>query len=244
MHRSLYYEKQRGLSLIAFDGNNSESEGEDGHHGLDSVMKLYSAFKNKKIHELSADERRRVSNFLSFFETFQGRTVSFPPCLVCHQNKAKVKGEKTLNVDVKYEISNSYCLALQQVLEFFSYLTSILGNNIQIIFKPTPHEGVNAGLQWKFEWDKIHLPLWKGFSLHISHTYHGRAVIRNIETFMEPLLHLRPFGLKMKIGLREFVEKIASFMVSEFGNKAKRILYLVLAVSSLTAFLFFMKLAL
>ncbi|KHN40828.1 hypothetical protein glysoja_015195 [Glycine soja] len=205
MHRSLYYEKQRGLSLIAFDGNNSESEGEDGHHGLDSVMKLYSAFKNKKIHELSADERRRVSNFLSFFETFQGRT---------------------------------------QVLEFFSYLTSILGNNIQIIFKPTPHEGVNAGLQWKFEWDKIHLPLWKGFSLHISHTYHGRAVIRNIETFMEPLLHLRPFGLKMKIGLREFVEKIASFMVSEFGNKAKRILYLVLAVSSLTAFLFFMKLAL
>ncbi|KAG5011486.1 hypothetical protein JHK86_023747 [Glycine max] len=227
MHRSLYYEKQRGLSLIAFDGNNSESEGEDGHHGLDSVMKLYSAFKNKKIHELSADERRRVSNFLSFFETFQGRT-----------------GEKTLNVDVKYEISNSYCLALQQVLEFFSYLTSILGNNIQIIFKPTPHEGVNAGLQWKFEWDKIHLPLWKGFSLHISHTYHGRAVIRNIETFMEPLLHLRPFGLKMKIGLREFVEKIASFMVSEFGNKAKRILYLVLAVSSLTAFLFFMKLAL
>lgn len=81
MHRSLYYEKQRGLSLIAFDGNNSESEGEDGHHGLDSVMKLYSAFKNKKIHELSADERRRVSNFLSFFETFQGRTVSFPPCL-------------------------------------------------------------------------------------------------------------------------------------------------------------------
>lgn len=80
-HRSLYSEKlQRGQSLIAFDGNNSESEAEDDH-ALDSVMKLYSAFKNKKIHELSADERRRVSNFLSFFETFQGRTVSFPPCL-------------------------------------------------------------------------------------------------------------------------------------------------------------------
>ncbi|KAG4945976.1 hypothetical protein JHK87_041983 [Glycine soja] len=173
-HRSLYSEKlQRGQSLIAFDGNNSESEAEDDH-ALDSVMKLYSAFKNKNTHELSADERRRVSNFLSFFETFQGRTVSFPPCL---------------------------------------------------------------------EWNKIHLPLWKGFGLHISHTYHGRAVIRNIETFMEPLLHLKPFGLKMKIGLGEFMEKIASFMVSEFGNKAKRVLYLVLAVSSLTAFLFFMKLA-
>ena len=31
MHRSLYYEKQRGLSLIAFDGNNSESEGDKLH---------------------------------------------------------------------------------------------------------------------------------------------------------------------------------------------------------------------
>jgi len=78
------------------------------------------------------------------------KCLSKTTIIVCHQNKAKVKGEKTLNVDVKYEISNSYCLALQQVLEFFSYLTSILGNNIQIIFKPTPHEGVNAGLQWKF----------------------------------------------------------------------------------------------
>nr|KYP62683.1 hypothetical protein KK1_017228 [Cajanus cajan] len=202
-HRNLYSEKQRGISLIAFDGKNPESEGEDDH-ALNAVMKLYSAFKNKNKHELSEEESQRVNNFLSFLEAFQGRT---------------------------------------QVLEFFSYLTSIFGNNIQIVVKPTPQDGINVGLQWKFDWDKIHLPLGKGFSLHISHTYHGKAVIRNIEMFMEPLLHLQPFGLKMKVGLREFVDKIGSFMVSESGNKAKRILYFVIAVLSLAAFLFFMKLA-
>ena len=79
-HGSLYSEKQRGLSLIAFDAESSESEGED-NQTLETVMKFYSAFKNKRTHELSADERQRVTNFLSFFEAFQGRTVSFPPCL-------------------------------------------------------------------------------------------------------------------------------------------------------------------
>ncbi|TKY72229.1 hypothetical protein E2542_SST00968 [Spatholobus suberectus] len=180
-HRNSYSGKQRGLSLIAFDAKNSESEGED-NHTLDAVMKLYSAFKKKNTHELSADERRLVSNFISFFEAFQGRT---------------------------------------QVLKFFSYLASIFGNNFQIVVKPTPQDGINVGLQWKFEWDKIHIPLGKGFSLHINHTYHGKAVIRNIEMFMEPLLHLHPFVLKMKIGLRKFMENIGSFMVSEFGIRLK-----------------------
>ncbi|KAL2341363.1 hypothetical protein Fmac_009303 [Flemingia macrophylla] len=202
-HRNLYCEKQGGLSLIAFDGKNPESEGEDDQ-ALDAIMKLHSSFKNKKTHELSQDERQRVSNFLSFLEDFQGRT---------------------------------------QVLEFFSYLTSIFGNNIQIVVKPTPQHGLSVGLQWKFDWDKIDVPLGKGFSLHINHTYHGKALIRNIEMLMEPLLHLQPFGLKMKVSLKEFMDNIGSFMVSESGNKTKRILYFVIALLSLASFLFFMKLA-
>ncbi|XP_017435998.2 uncharacterized protein LOC108342713 [Vigna angularis] len=203
-HGTLFSQKQRGLSLIAFHAENSESEGEEDNHTLEKVMKLYSAFKNKTTHELSADERQRVTNFLSFFEAFQGRT---------------------------------------QMLEFFSYLTNVFGNNIQIILKPTPNDGINVGLQWRFDWDKIHLPLWKGFSLHINHSYHGKAVIRNIEIFMEPLRHLKPFGLKTKVGVGELMEKMGSFMVSGSRNKAKRILFLLLAVLSLAAFLFFMKLA-
>jgi len=74
-HGTLYSEKQRGFSLIAFHSENSESEGEEDNHTLETVMKLYSAFKNKTTHQLSADERQRVTNFLSFFEAFQGTTV-------------------------------------------------------------------------------------------------------------------------------------------------------------------------
>jgi len=40
-------------------------------------------------------------------------------------------------------------VVLQQVLEFFSYLTTAFGNNIQIILKPT-NDGINVGLQWRF----------------------------------------------------------------------------------------------
>lgn len=79
-HRNLTSDRQRGLSLIAFDGNkNSEPVGEDDNQALDAVMKLYSAFKNKNTNELSeilADECSCVCNFLSFFQTFQGKTVS------------------------------------------------------------------------------------------------------------------------------------------------------------------------
>lgn len=80
VHGNLYSEKrQRGFSLIAFDAKNSEPVGED-NQALDAVMKLYSAFKNKNTQELSdilADECRCVCNFHSFFQAFQGKTVSF-----------------------------------------------------------------------------------------------------------------------------------------------------------------------
>lgn len=207
IHENLYSRKQRGLSLIAFDAKkNSEPDGEDNDQALDAVMKLYSAFKNKNIQELSeilADECRCVCNFFSFFQAFQGKT---------------------------------------QVLEFLSHLIRLFGDNIQIVVKPTLHDGMNVGVHWKFEWNTIHIPLGKGFSFHICQTYRGKAVIKNIDMFMEPLLFLEPFmRLKMKASVQEIL-KISSLTGSEYGNKGKRI---VLAVLSLVALLFFfMKLAL
>lgn len=83
IHGNLYSGRQRGLSLIALDAKNSEEPvGEDNNQALDTVMKLYSAFKNKNTNELSeilADECQCVCNFFSFFQAFQGKTVSFPP---------------------------------------------------------------------------------------------------------------------------------------------------------------------
>lgn len=83
IHKNLYSRKQRGLSLIAFDAKNSEPMGEhddddEDDEALDAVMKLYSAFKNKNMQELSeilADECRCVCNFFSFFQAFQGKSV-------------------------------------------------------------------------------------------------------------------------------------------------------------------------
>ncbi|WJX22920.1 hypothetical protein P8452_12179 [Trifolium repens] len=129
-----------------------------------------------------------------------------------------------------------------QVLEFFSHLIRLLGDNIQIVVKPSLHDGMNVGVHWKFEWNTIHIPLGKGFSFHICQTYRGKAVIKNIEMFMEPLLLLEPFmRLKMKTNLKEIL-KISSLTRSEFGNMAKRILCIVLALFAMAALLlYFMK---
>ncbi|CAK8531304.1 unnamed protein product [Lathyrus sativus] len=203
VHKNLYSRKQRGSSLIAFDAKSSEPIGEDDDEALDAVMKLYSAFKNKNMQELSeilADECRFVCNFFSFFQAFQGKS---------------------------------------QVLEFFSNMIRLFGDNIQIVVKPSLHDGMNVGVHWKFEWNTIHVPLGKGFSFHICQTYRGKAVIKNIEMFMEPLLFLEPFmRLKMKTNLKEIF--MLSLLRGESGNNARRsILCTVLAVLSLAALLFF-----
>ncbi|KAL5097485.1 hypothetical protein RYX36_001812 [Vicia faba] len=62
-----------------------------------------------------------------------------------------------------------------QVLEFFSNMIRLFGDNIQIVVKPSLHDGMNVGVHWKFEWNTIHVPLGKGFSFHICQTYRGKA---------------------------------------------------------------------
>ncbi|KAK7245946.1 hypothetical protein RIF29_40800 [Crotalaria pallida] len=207
IQRNLYSERQRGLSLVAFDAKNLESGGEDNKPLDDDVMKLNSAFKDKKTHKLfdiHADECGPICNFLSFFQAFQGK---------------------------------------KQVLEFFSNLTRILRKNVKIVVNPTLPDGMDVGIQWKFEWNKIYFPLGKGFSVHLFQTYRGKAVIRNFERLMEPLLHLEPFRLKMMVNLTKFAEKMGLFKVSESGNKAKWKLCILIAVLSVAVLLFFMKIA-
>ncbi|KAF7803830.1 putative transmembrane protein [Senna tora] len=131
----------------------------------------------------------------------------------------------------------------KQVLEFFSYLIRIFGKHVQIVVKPTLQDGMNVGVEWKFESDTIHVPLGKGFSFHICQTYRGKALIRNIEMFMEPWLCFEPFRLKMMGGLTMLMEKTGSFIAFNSENKAKRSFSLVLALLSLATFIFFLRLA-
>ncbi|KAK7359863.1 hypothetical protein VNO77_01828 [Canavalia gladiata] len=187
------------------------------------------AFDSKNS-ESEEDDDQALDSTTEFGSAFQDKT-----------------GETVLILDVKHVTHNVlWCISfalMQKLLELFSNLMSKFANNIYIVVKPTLNDGMNVGVQWKFEWNKVDIPLGKGFSLHISHTYHGKAVIRNIEMFIGPLIHLEPLRLKMKVSLCEFMKKIRSLLVLESGNKAKRISYVVVAVLSLAAFFFFMKLA-
>ncbi|KAL8268102.1 hypothetical protein R6Q59_001900 [Mikania micrantha] len=88
----------------------------------------------------------------------------------------------------------------KQVMKFFSSLISTLGNNFELVVKPTLHDGMTVGVSWKLECKKTHKPVGAGFSFHMCHIYQGKVLIRNVEMFLEPLVHIEPLGLKI-VGL-------------------------------------------
>ncbi|KAF8410813.1 hypothetical protein HHK36_003350 [Tetracentron sinense] len=66
----------------------------------------------------------------------------------------------------------------KQVLEFFFSLMEYMGKHMEFVVQPTLHDGMNVGVTWKLEWKDTHMPLGKGFSFYMCHTYQGRMVIR------------------------------------------------------------------
>ncbi|KAI3765336.1 hypothetical protein L2E82_15366 [Cichorium intybus] len=106
----------------------------------------------------------------------------------------------------------------KQVMEFFSSLMGNLGNKFEFVVQPTMHNGMTVGISWKLECCKTHKPLGKGFSLHMCHIYQGKVLIRNVEMFLEPVLHIDPPGLKM-VG---FIASIMGQMVSHAILKGEK----------------------
>ncbi|KAF7151145.1 hypothetical protein RHSIM_Rhsim02G0099400 [Rhododendron simsii] len=121
----------------------------------------------------------------------------------------------------------------KEVLGFFSTLMEYLGNNIQFVVQPSLHDGMNVGVSWKLEWKQTHVPLGKGYSFHMCHTYQGKVTIRNVEMFMEPLLHIEPLRLKLMGFVMTIVDKIGASK-----GKLKRAIYFLLALALMTALLF------
>ncbi|KAH0713995.1 hypothetical protein KY290_006861 [Solanum tuberosum] len=37
----------------------------------------------------------------------------------------------------------------EQVIDFFKSIIKLLGNNFEIVFKPTTHDGTDVGVAWK-----------------------------------------------------------------------------------------------
>lgn len=68
------------LSVPIFNAKNSEPNGAEDPRALQTVLKLYTAIKNKDIGELSdliGEECRCVCNFFSLFQPLQGKKVRF-----------------------------------------------------------------------------------------------------------------------------------------------------------------------
>ncbi|PON91374.1 hypothetical protein TorRG33x02_129370 [Trema orientale] len=173
-HHTIFSPKCTGQYLVLFKAcKNSAPGGGEDFQALETVLRLYTAIKNKNIHELS-----------------------------------------------------------DQVLDFFSYLIRNLGNHIEIIVTPTIQDGMNVGIQWRLECNKTHVPLGKGFSFHICHVYQGKVVIRNVEMFLEPLLHFEPFRLKIIGYVTTVMDKLSSKPI--LRNKPKRATYILLSLFIMT----------
>ncbi|KAL0443013.1 UNVERIFIED_CONTAM: hypothetical protein Slati_2024000 [Sesamum latifolium] len=129
----------------------------------------------------------------------------------------------------------------KQVLAFFSSLMKNLGNNIEFVVQQTSDDGMVVAVSWKLEWNEVPLPLGKGFSFYMYHVYQGKVMIKNVEIFMEPLLHIEPLRLvslqtpKVITLVMTAMEKIN--LQARFRNKVTRravvILFILLSAAAI-----------
>ncbi|XP_038691937.1 uncharacterized protein LOC119990159 [Tripterygium wilfordii] len=126
----------------------------------------------------------------------------------------------------------------KQVLGFFTHLMEWLGQHVEFVVQPTLHDGLNVGVHWKLEWSKTHMPLGKGFSFYILQNYQGRLLVRNVEMFMEPLLHIEPLRLKIMSHLMN-VMSIFPRPKGRMKKKASQILLALLFMAVMGLFTIF-----
>ncbi|KAM3701318.1 hypothetical protein ACJW30_05G161500 [Castanea mollissima] len=129
-----------------------------------------------------------------------------------------------------------------QVLDFLSNLIKSFGNNFEFIVKPTLHDGMHVGVSWRIECKNIRVPLGKGFSFHIMQYYQGKVYLRNVEMFMEPLLHIEPVRLKLIAFVMKLIDKMDIHIGSK--SKGKRVVYFLLAMFLIVASVYLFKLIL
>ncbi|KAL1201709.1 hypothetical protein V5N11_006250 [Cardamine amara subsp. amara] len=127
----------------------------------------------------------------------------------------------------------------KQVMAFFYWLITKLGNDIKIVVKPTSKDGMTVGVQWQLEWDKPHIQLGKGFSFHICHIYQGKLLIKNVEMFMEPIFHIEPLRLRTMAFAVSLAEKIVTYLRPAENTKKQAMTFLLLALLLLAAAAFY-----
>ncbi|KAL8032959.1 hypothetical protein ABFX02_13G131700 [Erythranthe guttata] len=130
-------------------------------------------------------------------------------------------------------------LGKKQVLDFFCLLMKTLGNNIEFVVEQTSDDGMVVAVSWKLEWNKVPLPLGKGFSFYMCHIYRGKVMIKNVEIFMEPIIHIEPLRLKLISMAMTAMEKINHRTL--FRNKTRRAVVILFVILFVAATLVFLK---
>ncbi|KAJ8770456.1 hypothetical protein K2173_017947 [Erythroxylum novogranatense] len=119
----------------------------------------------------------------------------------------------------------------QQVLDFFKFLIGKLGENVKFVMKPTLRDGMVVGAEWRIESRTSRTILGKGISFLILHEYRGHLHIRHVELFMEPLVYVEPYRLKLLGYVMTITDKMSYYRQS---NKVKvAVLILLFVVTSL-----------
>ncbi|KAL2483846.1 uncharacterized protein Fot_45290 [Forsythia ovata] len=145
-----------------------------------------------------AHDQRAMDTVLKLFEAIKNRNLS---------EMSDTIAEECLLIS-NFVSSFQPLHGKKQVLDFFSCIMNKLGKNIEFVVQPTLDDGMIIGVSWKLEWNKVPIPLGKGFSIYMCHVYQGKVMIKNMEMFIEPVLHIEPLRLKTIALVMNTVEKM------------------------------------
>ncbi|KAL3627392.1 hypothetical protein CASFOL_028755 [Castilleja foliolosa] len=169
------------------------------------------------------EEKRALETVLKLYEAIKNRNN----CEI-----SDIIAEECLCISNFVSVFKPF-LGKKQVLAFFAWLILNLGNNIEFVVQQTSDDGMVVSVSWKLEWNKVPLSLGKGFSLHMCHVYHGKVMIKNVEIFLEPVLHMAPLRLKLISLVMSMMEKLnPKALFKNKITKANVIFFVILLVTS------------
>ncbi|KAL2483924.1 uncharacterized protein Fot_45368 [Forsythia ovata] len=174
-----------------------------------------------------AHDQRAMDTVLKLFEAIKNRNLS---------EMSDTIAEECLLIS-NFVSSFQPLHGKKQILDFFSCFMNKLGKNIEFVVQPTLDDGMIIGVSWKLEWNKVPIPLGKGFSIYMCHVYQGKVMIKNMEMFIEPVLHIEPLRLKTIALVMNTVEKMnLQALLTGKAKGAYNILFTLLYIAAIVLF--------
>ncbi|CAA2984280.1 uncharacterized protein LOC111402797 [Olea europaea subsp. europaea] len=175
-----------------------------------------------------ADDQRAMETVLKLFEAIKNRNLN---------EMSDMIAEECLFIS-NFISAFQPLHGKEQILAFFSYFMNKIGKNIVFTVQPTLDDGMVVGVSWRLAWDKVPLiPLGKGYSIYMCHVYQGKVMIKNMDMFMEPVLHFEPLRLKTIALLMNAIEKLNfQALLKGKAKGAYNILFALVYIAALALF--------